>query len=84
MARRQPNDFTKELLVHLSENVCRKDRKLVRAVGIIEISDDLYKRLVVDVRSNVREIGCLSSVLLFLEMKQSGVVLLIGPVELFT
>ena len=46
----EPNDLAEELLVHLAEDVGGEDGEFVRAFGIVEPVDDVFKRLVVNRR----------------------------------
>ena len=42
------NDFTQELLVDVAQDVSAQDGEFIRAFGVVEASDDVFKNFVVD------------------------------------
>ena len=53
----QADDFAQELLVDLAEDVGGQHRELVRAVGVVEVAEDVFEQLVVDVQAGGQAVG---------------------------
>ena len=47
VSRGEANDLAQELLVHLAKDICRQHGELVRAVGIVKLTNDVLEHLIV-------------------------------------
>ncbi len=81
MSRREADHFAQELLVHLAEDVRREHGELVGTIRIIKVADDLFKDLVIDGEPKGELVRGLGPAFLRSEVKQAGVVALVGPLE---
>src|SRR6266511_5195814 len=66
-----------ELFVHLTEDVRGQDSKLVRTIGVVEPSDDVLERLVIDDETERQRVWRLAT-LLHLEVEESRVVAIVS------
>ncbi len=78
---READDLSEKLLVDLSENIGRKNRELVRAVGVIQVPNNLLQRRVVDFERERQLVRGLWPVALFVKMKEARVVPVVRLLE---
>ena len=78
---REPDDLAEKLLVDLAENVGRQDGKFVGTLGVVEAADDVLEGLVVDRQPGREFVGRSARSFSGLEMKEAGVVAIVGLVE---
>ena len=53
----QADDLAQELLVDLAEDIGGHHGELVGAVGVVQVGEDVFERLVVDVQAEGERIG---------------------------
>jgi hypothetical protein len=80
----QADDFAKELLVDLAEDVGRDDGKRVRAVRIVEVAQDVAEELVVEIERQRQLVGILATVLFPIEVEEAGVLASVSSLEQLT
>ncbi len=71
----------RNLLVDLAEDIGGQDGKLVGAVGVVQVGEDVLERLVVEHQTRGERVGGIGLVLLVAEVEQAGVVALVGLAE---
>ena len=70
--------FPQELLIDLTENFRGEDRELIGALGVIEPAQNILEHIVVDLQPRGEVIGRFGSVFFLAEMKEAGVVAVVG------
>ena len=78
MAFGEANDFAEKLLVNLAEDVRGQHGKFVRALRIIKTADNFLENRVIDFETGGEIVRRLDAILLFLKMKEAGVVTLVS------
>jgi len=73
--------IAEKLFVHLPQNICRQDGKLVRAVRVIQILEDGLNDLIIDLELMCQLIRVSRTVLLGMEVEQARVVAVICFLE---
>ena len=63
--------FAEELLVYLAKDIGRQNRELIRAVGIIQVLDYLFKGFVVYVQFECGGISGFTAAFFFFKMEQA-------------
>ena len=64
MAVGKADDLAEELLVNLPENIGGENGKLIRAVGVIQATDNVFQGLVVYVEAKGQFIGQIAALFL--------------------
>ena len=77
----ESDDLAEELLIHLAQDVRGENGELIRAFGIVEPVDDVFKRFIVDRDVRGELVRFLVAVLFSLEMEQPGIVPVIRLAE---
>ena len=55
---RQPDHLSEKLFVDLAQDVGRKNRELVGAVWVVEVAEDIFQDLVVDLKRESQLVDC--------------------------
>jgi hypothetical protein len=77
----EADDLAEELLIHPAEDVGGQNGEFIRGIRVVEPPEDLLERLVVDGEAQRESIRRRGAPLLLPEMKQAGVIPVVGPVE---
>ena len=79
---RQPDHLAQELLVDLPQNLRRQDGELIRALGVVQSTEDVLEELVVEAQTEGELIRRLAA-FLRREVEQARVVALVRAAEDF-
>ncbi|MEI6103755.1 MAG: hypothetical protein WCP70_07395 [Methanothrix sp.] len=79
----EANDLAQKLLVNLAQDLSRDLREDIGAIGIVQIVDDLFEHLVIDVQVRSYSVRFLLAILLLFKIKYAGIISLISFPEQF-